>query len=173
MDKNEFFRQATLRIFSSLNSETAMKRCMANMKQFMPVSGMLFGLYDPDLNVGRLVASIWPPNFPRPADTMMIPKAFWGWMKERWAKTEGVEIINDCSAMDDTQRRLLMAIWPENTSFLIMNLSLEDRRLGALQLFAEGQHQYKQSHARFDRAVERAVRHGHGQYFATPGNSAP
>ena len=27
-DENEFFRQATLRISSSLNSETAMRRCM-------------------------------------------------------------------------------------------------------------------------------------------------
>lgn len=147
VDKNEFFRQATLRIFSSLNSKTAMRRCMAYVKQFMPVSGMLFGLYDPDVNVGRLVAAIWPPDLPRPADTLMMPKAFWGWLKQRWAKTEGIQIINDCNAVDDTQRQLLTTLWPENASLLTLDLSLEDKRLGVLQLFVEGKHRYKKSHA--------------------------
>ena len=60
VDENEFFRQATRRISGSLNIETAMGRCMAYLKQHMPVSGMLFGLYEPELNVGRLLAAIWP-----------------------------------------------------------------------------------------------------------------
>ncbi len=58
MDENEFFRQATLRISSSLNIETAMINCMDYMKRWMPISGMFFALYDPDLNIGKFLASI-------------------------------------------------------------------------------------------------------------------
>ena len=45
VDENEFFRQATLRISSSLNIETAMKKCMDYLKQYIPISGMFFGVY--------------------------------------------------------------------------------------------------------------------------------
>ena len=58
VDENEFFRQATLRIFSSLNIESAMKRCMEYLNRYIPVTGMSFGLYEPHLNIGRFIASI-------------------------------------------------------------------------------------------------------------------
>ena len=48
-DENQFFRQATLRMTSSLNVEVAMQRLLRYLKQHMPVSGMLFALYDPDV----------------------------------------------------------------------------------------------------------------------------
>ena len=65
MDENEFFRRATLKIFSSLNIETAMKQCMDFLSDYIPVSGMFFILYDPDLNVARFLASILAPGFPQ------------------------------------------------------------------------------------------------------------
>jgi len=54
VDENEFFRQATLRISSSLNIEVAMKRCLDFLKDHIPASGMVLGLYDPTLNVAKI-----------------------------------------------------------------------------------------------------------------------
>jgi transcriptional regulator with GAF, ATPase, and Fis domain len=146
-DENEFFRQATLRISSSLNSETAMQRCMDYLKHYIPISGMIYGLYDPNLNVGRVLALIWPANMPKPAGTMVIPKAYWGWMREQWAKKEGTRIINDIDEADEPLQQILPSIWPKNTSHLSMDLHLDEMRLGILHVFAEGKHHYTESHA--------------------------
>ena len=53
IDENDFFRQATLRISSSLDIEKAMRDCMNYLQQYIPISGMYFFMYDPDLNVAH------------------------------------------------------------------------------------------------------------------------
>lgn len=147
MDENRFFRQATLRIFSSLNIESAMKRCMDYLKAHMPVSGMFFSLYEPELNIGRILASIWPPQLQKPNGTIPVQKEFWGWMKERWAKDPEVAIINDLELSDPPLKQTLSKILPLDSSLLGIGLELEKKRLGNLSLFAEGKHRYTADHA--------------------------
>jgi len=147
LDENKFFRQATSRIFSSLNIETAMKRCMDYLKDYMPVSGMFFGLYEPELNIGRILASIWPAHLQKPKETIPIEKEFWGWMKDRWARDPEVAIINDLALSDPPLEQILSKILPPDHSLLGMELELEKKRLGNLSLLAEGKHQYTESHA--------------------------
>jgi formate hydrogenlyase transcriptional activator len=148
VDENEFFRRATLRISSSLNIETAMKRCMDYLREHMPVSGMFFALYDPDFNIGRFLASVWPPGMPKPKETVQFPRQFWDWMKERWAEDPEIKIINDMELEESPLREILRMIWPVETSHLAMDLELEEKRLGDLHLFAEGKNQYTDVHAR-------------------------
>ncbi len=147
MDENRFFREATLRIFSSLNIETAMKRCMGYLKRHMPISGMFFGLYEPELNIGRILASIWPDHLKKPKETIPIQKEFWGWMKERWAQEPRVIVINDLALAEPPLHQIMPRFFPENSSFLGMDLELEKKRLGNLSLFAEGKHRYTETHA--------------------------
>ena len=54
VDENEFFRQATLRISSSLKSETALQRCMTYLQQHMPVSGIFFRAIRPQAKCGTV-----------------------------------------------------------------------------------------------------------------------
>jgi len=147
VDENEFFRQATLRISGGLDIEAAMARCMDYLKRFMPVSGMLFGLYEPELNVGRMLASVWLSRLPKPAETIAFPSEFWGWIKQRWAREPQVRIINDVAAEDPIRRRIFSKIFPEGMSHLIMDIALESKRIGVLELCAEGRDQYRQRHA--------------------------
>jgi len=147
LDENEFFRQTTLRIFSSLHIETAMKRCMDYLKKYLPVSGMFFGLYEPELNIGRLLASIWPPHWQKPEEIIPIGREFWDWMKERWARNPEVLIVNDIHLEDTPLQQILPKILPADTSFIGMDLELEKKRLGNLSIFAEGKHCYTESHA--------------------------
>ena len=58
VDKNVFFREATLRICSSLDIETALKRCFEYIRRFIPVIRMNLHILDADLNVLRFVASV-------------------------------------------------------------------------------------------------------------------
>ena len=58
VDENVFFREATLRICSSLDIETALKRCFEYIRLFIPVIRMSLHILDADLNVLRFVASV-------------------------------------------------------------------------------------------------------------------
>jgi len=148
VEENAFFRQATLCISSSLDIEVAMGRCMDYLNGFMPVSGMLFGLYEPELNVGRILAAIWPGRLNKPGKTIPLPLELWDWMKQEHARDPVVQIVNDVDAEDSRLRRILSTYWPDDTSHITMDLELEDRRLGVLHLFAEGKNRYDESHAR-------------------------
>lgn len=146
-DENEFFRQATMRISSSLHIETAMKRCLDFLKQYIPASGMLFGLYDPGLNVGKVLASIWPDDLQKPGEALFFPNEFWAWMKDRWSQEPGVKIINDLDEEELPVRRILSMAWPYDVSHLLMDLELEEKRLGTMSLFVEGRNRYNDFHA--------------------------
>ena len=147
LDENKFFRQATLKIFSSLNIESALKQCMDYLKGYMPVSGIFFALYDPELNVGKILASIWPPHLQKPDSTIPMHMEFWHWIKEKWANDPGITIVNDPDTEELPVRQILSMFWPADTSHLIMDLELEKKRLGSLNLFAQGKHRYTESHA--------------------------
>jgi len=147
MDENEFFRQATLRTFSSLNIDTALRRCMDYLKAYMPISGMFFALYEPELNLGKLLASIWPPHLQKPANAIPMPREFWQWMKEKWAEDPCVTIVNDPDKEALPSRQALSLIGPAEMSYIMMDLELEKKRLGNLGLFAEGKNRYAESHA--------------------------
>jgi hypothetical protein len=146
--ENEFFRQTTLRISSSLNIETAMRRCMAFLSQHIPVSGMLFGVYDPERNAGKILAAIWPPNMARPPETLPFPTAFWNWMKGKWAGEPATMFINDLEREEGPTSQILLSMFPPEISLLFMDLELEEKRLGNVVFFAEGKHRYEATHAR-------------------------
>ena len=95
MDENLFFRQAALRICGSLNLQQAMEKTLEYLKQYIPADGMLLGVYDPDLNVGRKLVSIVPEHWPPPPDTIPIPAKYREWMKKRWTSAPEFDVIND------------------------------------------------------------------------------
>lgn len=148
IDENEFFRQATLRISSSLTIETAMQRCINYLNEYMPVSGMIFVLYDPELNIGRMLAAIWPPGMKKPEETIQFPKEYRHRFKEDWARDSSITIINDIEMEAPHIRQVLSMVFPPDTSTIHMDLELEKKRLGGLVLFTEGKNRYSRLHAR-------------------------
>jgi len=56
--KTFFFREATLRICSSLDIATVLKRCFEYVRTFIPANGMTLHTLDPDLNLLKFVASV-------------------------------------------------------------------------------------------------------------------
>ncbi|MBR9981463.1 MAG: sigma-54 factor interaction domain-containing protein, partial [Desulfatitalea sp.] len=147
MDENQFFRQATLSLFSSLDIETSMQRCLDFLHPHIPVSGLSFGLYDPELNVGKILAYIWPDDLRAPSSIVSFPGAFWSYFRKRWAEAADVRIVNDMDQEDGPTRHVLSQIWPADISLLFMDLALDRKRLGSLNLFVKGKHRYAASHA--------------------------
>ncbi len=146
ISKSEFFRQATLRIFSSLNVQLAMARLMDYLKPHIPVSGMFFGLYDPELNVGKHLAGIWPDEIEHPGQTVSFPTEYWDFMKKHWQEEKGVLRINDIAAESAEKRKIFRTIWPENYSHISLSLMLGRKRLGTFGIFAPQKHQYTEQH---------------------------
>ncbi|MEN6439013.1 MAG: sigma-54-dependent Fis family transcriptional regulator, partial [Syntrophobacter sp.] len=58
LDENEFFRQATLRICSSLDVEKAMLNCLSYIRAFVPVSELKLSLLEPRAGIYRNLASV-------------------------------------------------------------------------------------------------------------------
>src|SRR5208282_6245218 len=58
IDENDFFRQATLRICSSLDMETAMQRSLQYLSEVMPVDHLILTLYDRGLGAVRTVFTV-------------------------------------------------------------------------------------------------------------------
>ncbi len=56
MDKNEFFREATLRICGNLEIEEALFSTLQFLRQAMPVYWMVLEHYDESLNSMRTIA---------------------------------------------------------------------------------------------------------------------
>jgi len=149
LDENEFFRQATLRISSSLNIDTAMRYFFDYIKDFIPISGMFFALYDPDLHLGRMLAYIWPDDLPKPGDFLSPPREFRDFLRKNWEEDAQVRMVNDVALEPPESRQLFAVLWPPDTSVLSMDLELEARRLGRFILFAPGRYRYRPEHARW------------------------
>ena len=56
IDKNAFFTEATLKICSTLDIETALWHCLLYLKDFMPATHMGFHVYDYELGVTETIA---------------------------------------------------------------------------------------------------------------------
>jgi transcriptional regulator with GAF, ATPase, and Fis domain len=147
VDENVFFRQATLRICSSLDIETALKSCFEYMKLFMPVVGMSLHILDADLNVLRFVASVGV--LPEGSE-QILPLPEKG-RNERAALLKNREVIRIINQPDpklgsrEIQERLGLK---PNISVMNMALKVEGSWIGDIGLVADGLNQYTDEHAR-------------------------
>jgi hypothetical protein len=57
LDKNKFFREATLRICGNLEIEEALQKLLKYLKNTMPVSEVFLQYFDKDYNALRSIAS--------------------------------------------------------------------------------------------------------------------
>jgi hypothetical protein len=57
MDENEFFRQATFQILSTLDLSKAVGRCLSYLSPVMPVDWMSLHLYQADLASVRTIVT--------------------------------------------------------------------------------------------------------------------
>jgi len=145
-NENDFFRQATLRISSSLDIKKAMRNCINYLQRYMPISGMYFFIYDPDLNVVHWVASIMPVNMPDPGATFSLPKKYWDELKERFSQKAQVQIVNDLRDEPEFIQEVVTSVFPPDCSLLEMHLKLDGIRIGLFGIFSESRHSYSEIH---------------------------
>ncbi len=144
LGENEFFRQATLRICSSLDIQKALSNCMQYLRLFMPASEMSLGLFEPSTGLLRSLAIV---------DYAGIKKSI---PLTQLSREAIQEIESDVGAPDvriiDWAKYpcLTKALYPyidlSTMSGLVMELEIENKRLGCLSILAEGSARFTKAH---------------------------
>ncbi len=152
LDENLFFREATLRLCSSLEIETALKRCYEYIRPFIPVKRMGLHLVDLEENTLQFVAHVGvdlPENYEH---IVQLPEKG---RRERAATLKGgdVLLINQPDPNLLPREVLERLEQKEDYSLMQMTLALEGNQVGYLGLMADGANQFTDEHARLLRLL--------------------
>jgi transcriptional regulator with GAF, ATPase, and Fis domain len=143
-DENDFFRQATMQILSSLEIEVAMWRALQFLRDFIPVDMMFLHLYARDLGAMRTIAVATPSQGKKIDHLTPLPKDVRGKVEERHPH---VMIVNQ-PELDPLGKTMFQYLGNLDSSGLVLHLDVEGERLGALSLVAKGQGRFTEEHAR-------------------------
>ncbi|MBA7670846.1 Anaerobic nitric oxide reductase transcription regulator NorR [subsurface metagenome] len=148
MDKNEFFRQSTLRICGNLEIEEAMQACLQFLRQVMPVDRMFLQRYDYGFNAMRTIAEATLSECHK-LDTLtpLSEEASISAQRENLPELTGVYIFEDPEKYAVSREMLQFHSVP-CTSLMVMLLKSKDQILGSLVLITEGKERYIEEHAR-------------------------
>lgn len=146
LDKNEFFRQATLRICSSLDIAKAMLSCLSYIQAFVPASELALSLLEPKAGIFRNLATVTDAGSKRPFPPISLSREVIRRMESDELVFRQVKVVND--AEQDVMATVLHPYLDlSNTSFLGVMLVIEGERLGSLDLIAEGKGRFTKAHA--------------------------
>jgi transcriptional regulator with GAF, ATPase, and Fis domain len=144
VDENDFFRRATMQICSSLDIEIAMWRCMQFLKDFIPADEMYLHLYDRGLGAMRTIAGATASEGRKMDRITPLPKEVRPAVEKDFQSTYRINQPESEPAF----QFMLQYYGRSDTSALVRLLKVEDKRLGALVLLAEGRDRFSEEHAR-------------------------
>ena len=172
VDENVFFREATLRICSSLDIETALKHFFEYIGAFIPVIGTTLHTLDYDFNLMQLVASVGVNQLEGYERVLPLPEKG---RNKRAADLQAALLKNEVviiivnqpdqePGLPEIPERLGLK---SDVSVMLMFLKLERNLIGMLGVTADGLNQYNNEHARllkllhepFAIAMSNALRH--------------
>lgn len=148
IDDNAFFREAAIRICGSLDIESALRRCMDYISDFIPVDAMDMRFLDQSLKMLPAVANVSRAGSEKAPN--ILP-----WHDEneinglpRWEHMEDIKVINRPAQEPGMKELSLRMGWSLDVSLMIMRLELEGRRIGVLGLRVNGTDRFTDEHAR-------------------------
>jgi transcriptional regulator with GAF, ATPase, and Fis domain len=153
IDKNEFFRQVTVRICGSLDIKTALENSLRYMRDIIPITSMSMLIYDPELNIAHIVASVGDELEARFGNKVVLPPEGVEFRAARWASMEPVAIINRPDLIPERVKVVEKLGLDINVSSIEVRLELEGNRIGVLNLMAKGMDRYTDEHAEIMRIV--------------------
>ena len=141
-DKNEFFRQATLRLCGNLDLETGVTQCLQYLSRFMPADALFVRQLEPELQSERVLAESfgvfhqrsgtlipWITGERNPADRSRIPR---------------IRIINRPERYASLQP--YTQIFGHDLSCISMPLIDKKKPIGVAVLGLEGKDRYREEH---------------------------
>jgi len=145
MDENEFFREATLRICSSLEIEKALWRCYLYIRDYIPADSMGLHIYDPGLGVNETIAEATLSGGTAVSIKTPLPRKTREIIENNLIPR--IRVVNRMS-QDRWAWPIAKSLGAANASAVIMGLILEGEKLGVLSIGASGEKKMTQNHAR-------------------------
>ena len=142
--ENEFFRQATLRICSSLDIEKALFNCLEYIHFFVPASKVSLGLLEPSTRTLRNFIIVDHAGNKQALPPMQMSKEA---IHEMEPKAEIGDIrIRYLGGHDSVAKILRPYVELSNHSALCMDLDVGGKRMGTFSVWAEGKVRFNQAH---------------------------
>jgi transcriptional regulator with GAF, ATPase, and Fis domain len=154
-DENDYFRQATVRICSTLDIEVALQQCLRYLTGFMPISQIDLVLYEPVARRIRFLANVRHDEIKKRPDPIPLSKESVALIdSDRDNAKGGVAVMNRAGpaqhspALAQYTREVLRSSGEETRkSQLIMYLPIVNKGHGLLVFTAPGWDKYTESHA--------------------------
>jgi len=141
-NQDDFFREVTIRICSSLDIKMALRKSFDYLKLCLPLDILSLVIFDPDLSVIRRVAHVTADNAEIPDEMIIIPGRLW--KKVQRLRPKAPTIIN--ADTSEYYRLLAPYIQLEGNSKMSLPLLIEEKLLGSLTLCAFGEGRYDPKH---------------------------
>jgi transcriptional regulator with GAF, ATPase, and Fis domain len=157
MNRDEFFREMTKRICSTLDIRTALMRSYEFLKTVMPVFVLDLSLYDPESNKETKVANIRNGTVTDDAKLSdPLPDGISNELRNFWASMGEITAFNHPAPDRITNAVYRLAEYrlaeyrhakSNDVSILVLRLELEGKRVGVLIIVAEGLDRFTEYHA--------------------------
>jgi transcriptional regulator with GAF, ATPase, and Fis domain len=141
IDKNEFYREFSSKIFSSPLIDTALRSVSEHLKKFLPLEVVFLVLRDEALESLRVIANAAVGTTMYPREIIPTPRDLW--LKLLTFDQHSPYIGDDC---DKLSLQLLRVAQLPSFSNLIVPLWRDKNLLGFLSIFAKGSGQYGMEH---------------------------
>jgi len=145
IDEKDFFREATLKLCSSLEIERALHQCLLYIRRFIPAGQVGFHVYHRDEGIVETIAHATPAG--GDATAMRIPLSVRGKHQvedRRLARVRLIERLGDDPITGPVADRL--EVW--DLSAVVIDLVLEKTLLGIFSVFNNGREQFSPEHVR-------------------------
>jgi transcriptional regulator with GAF, ATPase, and Fis domain len=151
MDKNEFFREATLRITRNLEIEAGLKSCFDYISQYLPADRIYLQKYEYELGSMRLVACATINHCEELDILVPLPESSKEALKNLGKiYSEGnlpKVLVQNKPSEDPITMGMLTALELPLSSTMSMPLIVENQLKGTLVLLAEGNDRFTDFHA--------------------------
>ncbi len=147
IDKNQFFREATLRICGSLDTETSLHKCYEYIRTYIPSDLMVLCHYYPDAQKHVVLAvAMQGGGLLLNHTTAETPDSHQHIISNRESDSD-IEIVDGIANYPPARAWVSMGFIPEESSLLTLRLNLGETVVGAVNVFSQGHNRFTQDHA--------------------------
>ncbi|WP_022666306.1 sigma-54-dependent Fis family transcriptional regulator [Desulfospira joergensenii] len=143
VDEKDFFREATLRLCSSLDVERALFQCLVYIQEYIPAGRMGFHVYHREAGVVETIAHATPEQYE--AVSMKIPLSARGRKQVEEQRLDRVRVIERLGE-DPITGPVADRLQAWDRSAVVMDLVLEKTMLGVFSVFNNGRENFSPRH---------------------------
>jgi transcriptional regulator with GAF, ATPase, and Fis domain len=147
VNRDEFFREVTLKICSSLDIGVAVKRAFDYLREHFPLDEVYLDILDSQLGAIRRIVHL-AGDGATSEEIVPLPERVWD-----WARSLTGPVIIDAQTASGLAKAIATLVKMEGNSDLALPLRVENELIGMLILRANGERRYNEGHAELLSAV--------------------